>query len=143
MNTTTRSRLLEDFKVPVKLTLSALWVSVMFCYIYGDYFGLWVPGTLKSMFDGQMGPLGRVTQSILLGTTGLMAIPAVMPFLSLLLKPSVNRPLNIALGFIYTLVMLATLPGAWLFYQALAAVEIVLQLLIVWYAWHWPRETAA
>ncbi len=34
---------LEDFKVNVKIMLSALWTSVMFCYIYGDYFELYVP----------------------------------------------------------------------------------------------------
>lgn len=32
------SRTLSDFKVPVKLKLSALWISVVFCYIYGDSF---------------------------------------------------------------------------------------------------------
>lgn len=134
------SRLLEDFKIPVKLKLSALWASVMFCYIYGDYFGLYVPGTLKSMFDGQMGPLGPATQLVLLGTTALMVIPALMPFLALALKPAVNRPINIAVGIIYTVVILTSVPGAWRFYQALAGVEIVLQLLAVWYAWHWPEQ---
>jgi hypothetical protein len=24
--------------------LSALWAALMFCYIYGDYFGLWLAG---------------------------------------------------------------------------------------------------
>jgi hypothetical protein len=31
--------LLSDLTVPVRLKLSALWVSVMLCYIYGDIFG--------------------------------------------------------------------------------------------------------
>lgn len=138
MNPTTR-RPLENFKVPVKLKLSALWISVMFCYIYGDYFGLYVPGALKSMLDGQMGPLGPTTQGILLGTTALMVIPCLMPFLSLLLKPSVNRPVNVFFGLVYSTIMLVTMPGAWVFYQALAVVEILLTGLVVWYAWKWPR----
>lgn len=37
---------LEDQKVNVKTKLSALWASVMFCYVYGDYFGLY--GTASS-----------------------------------------------------------------------------------------------
>lgn len=30
-------------------------------------------------------------------------------------KPALNRALNIALGAIYTVVVLATLPGSWIF----------------------------
>ena len=32
--------MLDDFKVHTKIKLAALWASVMFCYIYADYFGL-------------------------------------------------------------------------------------------------------
>jgi hypothetical protein len=50
---------LDDIKVHVKIKLSALWASVMFCYIYADYFGLWKPGTLQEMLSGKMGPSDR------------------------------------------------------------------------------------
>jgi len=66
---------LDDIKVHVKIKISALWVSVMFCYIYGDYFGLYKPGALQGMLSGKMGPLGPTTQGILLGTSAMMAIP--------------------------------------------------------------------
>jgi hypothetical protein len=36
---------LADAPVPVRLKLSALWASVMFCYVYGDYFDLFRPGS--------------------------------------------------------------------------------------------------
>ena len=139
MNAKTKKPL-QDFKMPVKLKLSALWASVMFCYIYGDYFGLYVPGTLKSMLDGKMGPLGPTTQGVLLGTTALMVIPSLMPLLSLMLRPSLNRIVNIVLGIVYSIVMLVSLPGAWRFYQAIGVVEILLTALVVWHAWTWPRE---
>ena len=32
-------QVLDDLKVHVKLKISALWTSAMFCYIYADYFG--------------------------------------------------------------------------------------------------------
>lgn len=32
----------------------------MFCCVYGDDLGLFVPGTLKAMFNGQLGSLGRL-----------------------------------------------------------------------------------
>lgn len=137
------AKALEDFKVPVKLKLSALWASLMFCYIYGDYFGLYVPGALQSMLDGRMGPLGPTTQGVLLGTSVLMAIPSLMPFLALALKPSVLRPLNIVLGLAYTVIMAISMPGAWRFYQMLGVVEIVLTLLIVGYAWAWPKAQSS
>jgi hypothetical protein len=49
---------LEDPKVNVKTKLSALWASVMFCYVYGDYFGLYGNGKLAEMMEGKIGPLG-------------------------------------------------------------------------------------
>ena len=133
---------LDDIKIHVKVKISALWVSLMLCYIYGDYFGLYEPGTLQSMLDGKMGPLGPTTQGVLLGTSVLMAIPAVMVFLSLALRPNPNRWMNIIFGVIYTVIMLITMPGAWAFYIFLGVVEVVLSALIVWYAWNWPKQEA-
>ena len=40
---------LEDIRIHVKVKISALWVSVMLCYIYGDYFGLYQPRKLQGM----------------------------------------------------------------------------------------------
>jgi Family of unknown function (DUF6326) len=130
---------LEDIKIHVKLKLSALWVSVMFCYIYADYFGLYVPGALQRMLEGKMGPLGPTTQGVLLGTSVMMAIPSVMVFLSLVLKPNLNRWVNIILGVIYTVIILITM-WDWAFYVFLGIVEGVLTALIVWHAWNWPKQ---
>ncbi|MDR3443826.1 MULTISPECIES: DUF6326 family protein [Dyella] len=131
---------LEDWKVPVKLKLAALWASLMFCYIYGDYFGLFQPGTLQSMLEGKMGPLGPTTQGVLLGTSILMAVPSVMVFLSLVMRPLAGRVVNVVLGLLYAIIMAVSMPGAWTFYLFLGVIEIVLSLLIVWYAWRWPRS---
>ena len=134
---------LDDVKIHVKLKLSALWASVMFCYVYGDYFELYKPGKLQEMLKGIMGPLGAVTQGMLFGTAVMMAIPSVMIFLSLALKPKLNRRLNIVLGTLYTLIMLSIIPGAWAFYLFLGVVEVVLTASIVWHAWKWPKQEAA
>lgn len=131
---------LEDTPVPIKFKLSALWASLMFCYIYGDYFGLYRPGTLKDMLAGQMGPLGPTTQGVLVGTSILMAVPSLMVFLCLVLPPRINRVANIVLGLAYTAIMAMSMPGAWQFYRLLGAIEIALSLLTVWYAVRWPRS---
>ena len=129
---------LQDARIPVQLKLAALWTSTMFCYLYADYFGLYVPGALHKMLDGIIEPLGPTTQNVLLGTSLMMAIPSVMIFLSVALKPAVNRRLNIVFGILYSLIILITM-WSWLFYVFFGVIEIVLTGLIVWYAWNWPR----
>lgn len=133
---------LVDIRIPVQMKLSSLWVSAMFCYLYGDYFWLYQPGKLQGMLDGRMEPLGQTTQAILVGTSLMMAIPSVMVFLSLALKPKLNRWVNIILGAIYTVIILITMQGSWAFFIFLGIIEIVLTALIVWYAWNWPRQEA-
>ena len=132
---------LDDMKAHVKLKLSALWAALMFCYVYGDYFGLYVPGKLRGMLEGN-GPIGPVSQATLVATSVLLAIPGVMVFLSLVLPPRFDRWLNIVLGAFYIAIMLLTMPGAWTFYILLGAIEIALMALIVWYAWRWPKRPA-
>ena len=132
---------LEDSKINVKIKLSALWASVMFCYIYADYFGLFVPGAMQSMLDGQMRPLGVTTQGVLLGTSLMLAIPSVMIFLSVALPPVLNRRLNIVVGAFYTGIILITMWG-WAFFIFYGVIEISLTSLVVYYAWKWPRAPA-
>ena len=110
----------------------------MFCYIYGDYFGLYVPGKLQGMLVGK-GPVGPVSEGSLIATALLLAVPGLMVFLSLVLSPRLCRWSNIALGVFYTAIMLLTMPGAWWFYITLGVIEVVLSLLIVVYGWRWPR----
>src|SRR6185369_10963766 len=100
-----------DEPVNPKIKLSALWAATMFCYIYGDYFELYTPGKLAGMLAGKMGPLGPATQGVLLGVAILMAIPAVMVFLPLVLKPALSRWVNIVLGALYTVIMVLAIQG--------------------------------
>ena len=65
---------LDDIKVHVKLKLFALWSSVMFCYTYGDFFGLFKTGALQAMISGRT-PVGAVSEGVLLGMSISMAIP--------------------------------------------------------------------
>lgn len=130
---------LQDFQINIRFKLSALWVSVVLCYIYGDYFGLYVPGSLQDMLDGNMGPLGKTTQGVLLFTSAMMAIPSLMVALSVLLKPTICRWLNILFGLLFTAIIILTMIGAWNFYIFFGIIEASITLLIAWYAWHWPK----
>lgn len=141
MNAMTRTAL-QDVKVHVRFKLAALWASVMSCYIYGDFLGLYRPGDVKGILNGQ-GLLGPTSQASLLVVAILIAVPAVMIFLSLVLPPALSRWLNILVGAILTAIVLVTIPGSWAFYIFLSAIEVVLQSLAVWYAWRWPRQAIA
>lgn len=45
---------LEDIKVCLKLKLAALWASLMFLYIYVDYFHLYMPGKIEDIQTGRV-----------------------------------------------------------------------------------------
>ena len=111
----------------------------MFLYIYADVLSLFEPGQLEEMTQGKLGPFD-VTQGSLLAASIVVIIPALMVFLSLTLKPGVNRWTNVTLGVLFTLVNIANLIGeTWVYYLLFGALEIVLTLLIVRYAWTWTQ----
>ena len=140
MNTNKITTELEDMKISVKMKLSALWAAVMFCFIYGDIFSLHKPGVIVDMMAGKIGPF-PVSQESLLGLSLFMAVPGVMVFLSLVLKPKVNRWTNIVLGVFYIITnSLSAFTDSWAFFIVLGVIEGALLALIVWYAWKWPKQ---
>ncbi|MCL1668743.1 DUF6326 family protein [Elizabethkingia ursingii] len=80
----------------------------------------------------------------LFGASLLLAIPAVMVGLSVILKPKLNRLLNLIFGIFFTLIMLLiaiTSLDSWrAFYVFLALMESAITILIVLYAWKWPKQ---
>ena len=142
MNTIDQNTAKEDVKITVKMKLSALWAALMFIYIYADILQQFMPGKLEKAMEGFMGPF-PVSQGALLLASILMMIPAVMVFLSLTLKPKINRWVNIIFGVLYTVVNINNFIGeTWAFYLFFCIVEVVLTLLIVGYAWKWRSPEA-
>jgi hypothetical protein len=133
---------LADPPVNVKIKIAALWMSVMFCYIYADYFALFAPGKLQDMLTGNMPPLGKVTEGVLVFTSAMLAIPSVMIFLSVSLPATLNRWINVFFGSLYTLIILLTM-WAWAFTIFYGVIEVVLTSVIVWYALRWPKQSSA
>jgi hypothetical protein len=133
---------LEDIKVNVKLKLAALWATVMFIYIYVDILGFYEPGSIESILEGKVGEFD-ITQAWALGALILMILPSLMVFLSLALPANANRWLNIIMGAVYILISIGNPIGeSWAYIWVGSIVEIALLLLIVWYAWKWPRQEA-
>lgn len=131
---------LEDVPTPIKTRLALMWASLMSLYIYNDYFSLYTPNTLSNIGAGRMGPLGPATEGVLLGVAILLAIPALMIALSAILPAFASRWLNVLFGLIYTAVEVLTFGGRHLFYNAVIGLELILTVLIVWFALRWPRR---
>ncbi len=129
---------LEDVRVSVKLKLAALWASFMFLYIYVDYFHLYMPGSIEDLLSGKVFVF-EITQAFLLAGLVSVTIPALMISLSVGLPAKTSRWTNIIVAAVYIPYSLINLAGeAWLHMIFGAAVEVVLLLLIIRYAWKWP-----
>lgn len=131
---------LEKFRAPAKLKLAAYCTSLMFLYVYGDYFHMYSPGKIEQMAAGDVGPVNAADEPAMLALSMMMVIPALMISLSLVLPSVLSKWLNVLFGLVYAAILAMTLPGAPLFYQGYGAIEIPLSLLIVWTALSWPRE---
>ena len=134
--------MLEEIKINLRVKLAALWTSVTLCYLYGDYFELYVPHKTEGLVNGQN--LLDTPIKLLLAAV-MLAIPALMVYLSVTLKPTICRLLNIVFGIFFTAIMLliavTSLTDWRMFYVFLALVESFLTARIVIYAWKWPKQS--
>ncbi len=74
-------------------------------------------------------------------TAVYVTIPSLMVFLSLVLKPQVNRWTNIVLAIVYAAsIVFFCIGETWAYYIFLSILESVLLLIVVWYAWKWPKQ---
>ncbi|MEM9869003.1 MAG: DUF6326 family protein [Bacteroidota bacterium] len=133
--------MLENPKVNIKVKLSSLWASLIALYIYGDYFDLYTPNKVPNLLDGKS-MLDSPTKLFLAAL--MLSVPSLMIALSVLLKPKLNRVLNLIFGVFLTLVVIlvgSTSISAWhSFYVFYAILEALVTLLIVYLAWNWPKE---
>jgi hypothetical protein len=133
----------ENSGVDTKIKLAAGWMSLIALYIYADFISLYRPGQIDEARRGVMGPFD-VSQATLLAAALIVMIPAVMIVVSLLLSPGVNRPLNLVLAILYTLVNISNLVGeGWAYYILFGIAEMAITAYIFLTAWRWPvREVA-
>lgn len=134
------SKVLKNTEIDIKLKLSALWLVFMMLYIYTDFYTLYIPETIQNMMSGVMDSV-NVTQVSLLVVSIITIIPAFMIFLSIILSAKVNRWLNIILGILHLVIGVVNLIGAtWAYYIFYGISLVVIAILIVVYAWRWPKQ---
>lgn len=129
---------LKQMEVSTQLKLASLWASLMFLYIYVDYFHLFMPGKVADIQKGRVFVFD-ITQGFLLVVLASMTIPASMIFLSVVLPVRINRWTNIIIALVFIPYTLFNLVGeAWMHMVFGAVIEVVLLSLIIRYAWRWP-----
>ncbi len=130
---------LEDWRIKI----SVLWLFAVIVGLLTILLSLFEPGVLNQIIAGQYEGQ-RLTPEILLALTVFLLIPLVMAFLSLILKWSVNRRINIILGLVFTGLGLSGLPEHFVDLTVYAIVlnisVIVATALIVWIAWNSKQE---
>jgi hypothetical protein len=141
MNTENQS-ILQHHPIDIKIKLACLWVTLMFCYIYCDYFELYSTGKIEALIQGKS--MLDNPNKVLMAAV-MMSVPALMISLSIFLKPVINRVLNIAISLFFTclLTMIAVSLDVAThgFYIYFAIIEIILTLFISYTAYKWPKQT--
>ena len=84
---TTRTRLLEDVRVGIRLKISVLWITMLFLFAYGDIFGFFAPGSIEEIVSGEVSGI-EITQGFLLAISVYIGIASAMVFLTLVLSPN-------------------------------------------------------
>ena len=117
----------------MQIRLSILWIALMLIYLLGDvmriFSGDFVGGEISGTKIGQWGWVG---------IAAFMLLPIVMVVLNLFLGPEVGRWVNIVVSVIFFLLNLFGIPSYVGYYDRyLLAVSLVVNVLIVRYAWIW------
>ena len=131
----------------LKLKLAALWLFTGMAYLAYMVSMLMLPGAIDAMLAGEIPELQNPL--IMLTITLTLLILFIMPFLTLTLKDSINRRVNIILGIIYAVLEFGALIDKFTNTQKTYAhiiittcSKIVATVLIAWYAWKWPKQEA-
>ena len=135
---------LEDVKVNVKIKLAGLWIALMFFYAYNDILSFFRKDIMDEILTGEVGGI-TIDQTFLLAAGILMSIPIFMIFLSLMLPAVYNRWVNIIVGIFHIIVLAGSMlvPGdLWINYALYEILEAIFILLIIWFAWTWPKSTS-
>ncbi len=139
-------KMLKNSKVDVKIKLAALWATLMFFYTYADFFDGMTPSSIEN-FGSMQTPVGPLTPGLLVIFSILLIIPSAMIFLSVFLKPILNKWINVVIAALWSMMSIGllvdTIGSEWYrFYALYQIVEIGVLLMIVWQALQWPKGLA-
>lgn len=125
---------MEDWKIKI----SVLWLFASIAFLAHQIIVLMEPGVIAQLMAG-IAEGQKISPGMILFSAILILVPMMMAFLSLTLKDSLNRWLNIIVGTVFAVIWFisvieATRSAYW--GGALMTLSaVVASALIVWYAW--------
>jgi len=125
--------ILEDMKIDIKIILAALWAA---------HFLLWTFGDMVSLLQESTEPISN--DLLLFVATPLALIQALMILFSLIGKPTAIRWASISLGVVFIVFNIGYIVDAHAGWEYLLGIGYLLfNVLIIWYAWKWPKHERA
>jgi hypothetical protein len=131
---------LEDWKIKI----TVLWLFAAVAFLAHQILVLMEPGIIAQLMAGEAEGQ-KIGPELILSFAVLMLVPMVMAFLSLTMKDSMNRWVNIIVGAVFAAlwfigVVDAALSAYW--GGALMTLSaVVASALIVWYTWKSKQKT--
>ena len=128
------------------IRISVLWIANAIAITAALLFALFEPGFIDDLRYGKLYG-GTYNAGYLLYVASFWIVPLLMMYLSLVLRRSVIKWLNIILGLLLALVYLLYLIGqvpsfkvTWMASGILSALLVIISLMIAWHGWKWPQE---
>jgi hypothetical protein len=140
--TSATSRYDDSGRIDTRLRISTLWIAVLFIFAYVDLFSLYRPDFRADIEAGTVYAFD-INQTFLLLTTLYIIIPCLMIYLTLVMRPTMNRVVNIVVAAIYGLTIIGSAVGEWYYFILGSAVEAILLAIVIHHAWTWPRADHA
>jgi hypothetical protein len=132
MTNKTHTKSLDDSKVNVKIILAALWAA---------HFLLWSFGDMASLMQKITEP--AADSLLLFVAVPLEVIQALMIFLSLAGKGKVMLWINIIAALLFIIFNIKFMLDARFGWEyLLGSAYLLFNVLILWYAWKWPKQSA-
>ncbi len=130
----------DSSRIDTRLRISALWIAVLFIFAYVDLFSLYRPDFRADIEAGTIAAFD-INQTFLFFTTLYIIIPSLMVYLTLIMRPPINRVVNIVVAAAYGLTIIGSAVGEWNYFILGSVVEAILLALVIYHAWTWPRRT--
>ena len=125
-----------EHPIDPRLKIAALWTATMLIFAYVDLFSLYRPDVRSDIEAGKAFAFD-INQAFLFFTTLYVIIPALMIYLSRVMRRRVNRVVNIVLAAIYAVTIVGGAVGEWNYYLLGSLVEAALLALVIRHAWTW------
>ena len=133
MNDNKNNAQITDVQVNVKIVLAALWAA---------HFLLWTFGDMAALLQKMSEPIE--SSLLLFVAVPLALIQALMIFFSLTGKAKVMRFVNVVAALVFALFNVGFMVDAHVGWEyLLGAGYLLMNGLIIWRAWTWPKQSAS